>query len=1584
MIKFINNIGDYFSSNYFDEDFPKKVLSKTGYAVEDVKGFQKKISSTKDKYFKYKQLILEGRLRVKDKVTETHNFHSTMLKALGYDSEKTEYENLFHLDEKTVLPIRHKLYRGEQLHLMVMEMQPLIKESEEEPDGLFEQSYHVEEESNSTPPQKYHRSQWSNIFTVADGLKISPIVINKAVSQLFLLDAHRRPKYVLLCAGNVYYLLEQEKWFKGSYLEMNIEMLFDEASIKRDYYSLFYFLLSKETLAPQSEIVLMDQLDEDSHKSAFAVTQDLKEGVIHAVETIANEAVSQLAESGELKLEDGKWKFTKDGLDVVDIAATLKEECLSYVYRLLFLFYAEAREDLDILPSDDDNYTHGYSLEMLRDLEQVPLNSASSQNGYFFHESLSKLFFLLSNGFREREQVNKSFRIRHLDSPLFDDTSLKILPLVKLRNIVWQDIICQLSLSKKKKGKARGRISYANLGINQLGSVYESLLAFRGFFAESDHIEVHRKKKKANETSESIANKDGSYLVPRTRLDEFDEKERYHETDGTLRIIKEGTFIYRLSGRDRQKSASYYTPEVLTQCTVKYTLKPILEKLENGEIKALDLLELKILEPAMGAAAFHNEVINQLAEAYIQHRQAELKQKVAPDKYREEIQKVKAYIAMNNVYGVDLNPTAIELGKLSLWLNVIHKDMQTPFFGYRLGTGNAVVGAWLKAYDTKDFLLNPNNKREKKDWWEKAPTHLKFHKTHHNLLRNKNQIYHFLLPDKAMLASAGIKLLRDEYKDEYDHVREWKSEFIKPISQKELPILEKICEGIDQLLEEHYEHQRKVNQLTKGKLTMFGIATPELDLQTYDEKEHLAAQRYEQSAPYFKLKMIMDYWCSLWFWDMRQAEQLPTRQEWYQDILFIINYEESVRLNNQSLITELSTEAKSTNLFKNQRIKLVNLYSQQYKFFHYQMEFIEVFKERNGFDIIVGNPPWISIDMDETGVLSEILPEVLLKSYKSPKITRIIADIIEVNNVFFESYVAESIWARASKQFLTANQNYISLISQRNNLYKCVISNSLDMLSSLGFCGLMHPESIYDESNGHIFRERIYSHLLYHFHFRNELKLFSEVGNQFNYSINIYSGKFGKINFESIHNLFHPNTIDGIFIHNGDGECLGIKALSKSGLFEWNLTPHLDRKININETILAIISRTFEDSKNIKGAKLSSVHTKQIVSVFEKLSIYKSKLASKEIYTTDCWNETNAVVNKIIKRETKYASYDDFEMIYSGPHFFVSTPFYQTPREICDTHRSYDSISLLDIDNLYLPRTNYIPTDKFHDELNKFNTIIENQRWVDSYRLLMSEMVNIVSERTMQAIIIPPKVTHINSLISIQYLDDNSLIETAGVTSSIICDFFVKSIGKGHVNYSTIIQLWSDLKHNYYIQIAHKILLLNCLNEHYAEFYERNWDSNFRQIEWSKEDRRLMNPKSLTNKWNWSTPLRNHFERRQALIEIDVITAMALGLILDELILIYNVQFPVLQQNENDTWYDSTGNIVFTCSKGLTGVGVDRTVWNTIRDLKAGETYEHTIEKSELYYGKKVIYHAPFDKCDRIEDYKVAWAHFEEVFKEEQ
>ena len=382
MIHFLHNIGDFFASNYFDENFGKKVIEKSGFSTDAIKDINQKINQLKPEYFKLKQ---ENHLRVKDKINLSHDFHSKVLRALGYDAEHTQYHDLFPINDKAVLPVRHILYRGDQPHLMVMEMHAMIKtKDEEEPDGLFEQSYTSFQDGDiqTTKEQKYHRSQWADIFTVNENVSISPMIINQAVSELFLLPEQRRPHYVLLCAGNQYFLLEAEKWFRGSYLHLDLEALFDDAAITKDYYSIFYLLLGKDLLAPTAEMVLMEQLDEDSHKAAYEVTKDLKEGVIHAVESLANEAVKDLE---------------TQGVQPADIDATkLKDECLNMVYRLLFLFYAESREDLDILPSNDEVYERGYSLEMLRDLEQVPLITESSLNGYFFHQSLFQLFDLLN------------------------------------------------------------------------------------------------------------------------------------------------------------------------------------------------------------------------------------------------------------------------------------------------------------------------------------------------------------------------------------------------------------------------------------------------------------------------------------------------------------------------------------------------------------------------------------------------------------------------------------------------------------------------------------------------------------------------------------------------------------------------------------------------------------------------------------------------------------------------------------------------------------------------------------------------------------------------------------------------------------------------------------------------------------------------------------------------------------------------------------------------------------------------------------------------------------------------------------
>lgn len=1624
MLKFLKNTGDYFSTNYFDEDFTSKVLSKTGYAAEDIKEFNKKITPLKDRFFRFKQLFIEGKLRVKDKIEETHKFHSFLLNVLGYDGNHPQYKNLFHLTEKDVIPVRHILYRGDQPHVMIMEMQALIREDDTEPDGLFEQQYNVAEEELSNPPQRYHRSQWDKVFTTPTGVTISPVIINKAISELFLLEQHNRPKYIMLLAGNIVFLLEQEKWFRGSYLEIDLEELFNEATANRNanYYALFYFLLGKETLAPDSNMVLLEQLDEDSHKSAYEVTKDLKTGIINAVEALANEAIWYHHNKAQIK----------DNLDETDdtFEQEIKDDCLRIIYRLLFIFYAESREDLDILPSNDPIYNKGYSLEMLRELEQVPLYSESSINGYFFHESLSKLFYVLSSGYREQENGNnKSFRVRHIDSPIFDDRKLYHLHKVKFRNKTWQDIICQLSLSRQQKNKARGRISYANLGINQLGSVYESLLAFRGFYAEQDYIEVH-KAGKPNE---------GTYMVPRSRRDDFKENEILKDSVEQDIITKKGTFVYRLSGRDRQKSASYYTPEVLTKCTVKYTLKPILEKLEKGEMKAVELLELKLLEPAMGAAAFHNEMINQVADAYLNYRQKELRDsgkndwRVAPDKYLEELQRVKAYIATNNTYGVDLNPTAIELGKLSLWLNVIHKDMETPFFSNRLAVGNAVVGAWLKVYTTKDLMVDLDKngtvatKQSKKEWWDKAPRLLEFKpstdydKIKHN--RKQDEIYHFLLPDKNMFASAGIKMLKAEFENENKAVTNWKKEWCKPLSKTEVEKLKTISTKIDELLTDYYKFQRSINQATATKQHIFGVPVKQIaaEMRSYDEKERLADQRNRHNAPYFKLKMVMDYWCSLWFWDVREAAAIPNRGQYWQDIEEILKldvnkaiegiedrrgqqylFETGVQmsmvlepgtsaLENQAFTDVVVDSTQQQDLFdKNQRLVLVSQLAKQYFFFHPQLEFLEVFWERGGFDLIAGNPPWLKITFEEKGIISEKFPEVDIRSVTAPQIRTMQSEYFSIETQK-EAYINENIGTECASVFMNAYQNYPLLKGQQTNLYKCILENGFNMIAKQGYMGLIHPEGIYDDPNGQLLRKEIYPRLRYHFQFKNELVLFAEVDHHMIYGTQIYSGQKLDISFHSISNLFHPSTIDGCFIPNQSGVASGIKTKDGiTGKYIWNIKPHSDRVVHFSENRLQILAKTFENSEDGKTAKLVSIHTSSIISVLEKLSSFKSSLTDYETKISVCLDETIDLNNGTIIRQTQFPSIENYEMVYSGPHFFVSNPLYKTPTEKCILNSDYNIIDHNLIAENFIARTNYVP-DKYKelfptmikgfktgkkDEIG--NDIYDN--WIDYYKIGYRKMVGSVSERTLSGAILPPKTAHVNGVISIIFKEITNLIEFMGITSSLVLDFYLKTTGKSNLYDETLKGLPLGIEEKYKTQLFNRTLLLNCLNKHYAPLWQDNWQESFTQDNWSKNDDRLKPFATLTKEWQWSTPLRNWFERRQALVEIDVITAMALGLTLEELTLIYNVQFPVLQQNEDDTWYDTKGNIVFTCSKGLTGVGLDRPVWDTIKNLQEGETYEHTIEKSELYRGQKMTYFAPFDKCDRVEDYKVAWEYFDKVF----
>ena len=1624
--RFIQNIGDYFPSGYFTENFVDKVQKCAGRTADEMKELNKPFTALRAQYEDYKNFIINDHPRVKDVIRRTHEWHTALLKVLGYDTDHAYQEPYVVSDNGEVIemiPVRHILRSGDKISMLIMEMQHLISVDEQSPAGLFEQQYESEPDKN-TRQQRYYAGQWADVIPAQylnkEKYHFSPAIINKAVTQIFLMPEERRPHFILMLAGNMVFLFDKDKWARGSYLQFSIDDLYTQGQIKssRNHYALFQLLVNKEALAADGQTVLMDSLIEESYKNAYEVTKDLKEGVILAVETLANEALYYMKHITHRPF--GKKHIEADGTIAYDetdddFEAEVKDDCLTIVYRLLFILFAESRPELEILPTGDEVYKRGYSFEALRDLEQVRLISDETRNSYFFDDSIKHLFAILSKGFHKDDEANnKSFRVRPIDSPIFNDNRLKQLHDVRIRNVKWQEIIRALSLSHSKK--YCGRISYASLGVNQLGSVYESLLAYRGFYAEEDYIEVCK----------AGAPEDGTYLVPYSRMEAFDIREVICDDEtGEPRRLPRGTFVYRLNGRDRQKSASYYTPEVLTRSTIKYTIKAIVDEVREGKRKPMDLLDLKILEPAVGAAAFLNEVINQLAEAYMTY----VEKKPAPDRYRDELQKVKAYIATHNVYGVDLNPTAIELGKLSLWLNVIHKDMETPFFANRLTVGNAVIGAWLKVYDRNEIQAKKGSRKlEANEWWTKAPHKVKFGRTRVNRSVNK-EVYHFLLPDKAMLAALGLKDMKKEHATEAKVMADRLKDWTAPIGEDQFRTLQRLSAKIDLLLREAMETQVNIEHLTNNRRDIWPHEIPQDNklfraydqAEKYAEKERIFDTRYRHDNAYYKLKLVMDYWCALWFWEYQDAAALPTREEYWREIENLLDVsndkldrntqramaganmvceepefeygskrmtEEQAQIVTKSKEEMLESTTSQTTLFADEepeRFKIAKRLAGRYHFFHPMLEFIEVFWLRDGFDIICGNPPWLKLQFDDKAVLSERYPEVMIHKVSAPDARAMQTRFMEDESMR-RIYEDEQMEVQCSSVFMNAFANYPLLIGQQTNLYKCVLTNTFDLVSAEnGYIGILCPESIYDDPKGQPLRRELYKRLRYHFQYQNELRLFAEVDHHTVYGDQLLGPRRSSSpRFASLSNIFHPNTVDACFAHDGHGDCGGIK--DKEG--NWNTVAHKNRIVHFGEEELRVLAKTFENSDDWEATKLVGIHNKEIIDVLRSLSDFSNHVSDIEHITSVCHDETYGIDKGIIVRNTCFPNWDNYEMIYNGPQFYINNPLYKTPRSSCVLNSDYDPIDLEKISDDYSSRTNYLPGLELNEYKNLINGFKIGQNkdgnstfecWMDYYKVGFRKMLSQAGERTMICALLPRKSAHIHGVISVAFRNGNYSVDMTALCSSLVLDFYMKTVGASNLMPMRMQMLPLGVPFQYIKPLRARTLRLNCVTNRYADLWQEVWDASYKQEQWSIKDKRLAPWNTLTEEWNHNTPLRNYFERRMALVEIDVLAAMALGLTLDELIMMYEIQFPVLQQNENDTWYDRHGRIVFTCSKGLIGVGVDRPTWNRIREMHPGETYTYTLT-SELYAGQTITYEAPFTKCDRVEDYRTAWEYFENVY----
>ncbi|GAB0102557.1 hypothetical protein JMUB6875_15250 [Nocardia sp. JMUB6875] len=1486
------------------------------------------------------------------------------------------------------------------------------------------------------------------------------------------------PRYVLILAGGVVILADRATWGEGRYLGVSLDIALGRNDI--DELSVIAALFGADSLLPPAEggSEPLAELLSSSRNHAVGVSKELRDGLKESVELIANEVLDRIRSQGARP---------EDIMEPAALAKELGRESLRYLYRILFLLYAEARPELGILPTDDQDYGRGYSLARLGDLV---VRDLCDEDNLHLYESLDLLFKLVNEGHRPRtaeelaakkaaeaelakdgklSKNNKlseevGLRFEPMRSDLFEPTAISLIRAdllidddegrtidTRLRNACLYQVLRKLMLAKGRRKERGGFISYAQLGINQLGAVYEGLMSYTGFIATEDLYEV----------AKNGDPKDGSWMIPAS-------KEREYPDDVFVMLMDEdgkktsekmrypvGRFVYRLAGRDRETSASYYTPESLTSVTVQLALKYRLDQ-DDTTTTAREILDWKICEPALGSGAFLNEAINQVAAEYLKRRQRELGIDVDPEKYEEELQKAKAYIALHNSYGVDLNETAVELAEVSLWLNVMHPGLQAPWFGLHLRRGNSLIGAGRKVYSAAQLT--------KGDWLGQAPEDLPFSAGP----LPTGRVHHFLLPADGWGAVAGAKEAKALAPEQAKQLAGWRKGMKKKVSDKktngrrvsQLQRLQALAGRVEYLWDLVIQRLTISEREISRKIDVWGV-----DWLTQPEhavpKEKVYHDLTAPGTPYWRLKKVMDTWCALWFWspdevglltgsDPRYVREQATNslvnslvsavsvsppetaietssfeQVYVTESLFSIGNEqldlakyaqaqvtaprsskparrpkldpvrEVIPLRNlddwidfaeavlgradvpeDSLVTSF-TGLKDLEEYEDQlplwmgmdsEFKLGERFpwfeaaeaiSGSRGFFHWEVQFAQVFK-RGGFDLLVGNPPWVRPTWKENSVLAELDPWFMLSENPSAPDWDERKGMLLGTDAMVKYFVDELSDNWGVSEFIGGGTNYPTLAGTQLDLYRGFMCRVWDALGPQGAAGLIHPDTHFTGTKEGMIRARAYRHLRLHAHFVNERILF-DILNRNEFGIHIY-GRPGGIDFAHLSWIFAPETLVGSLNHSGGGDMPGIKHNGT-----WDIRPHSERIINVNENVLA----EWQSLLDANGSPVDQTQLLYPVSSAEAGAInaliaFDGRITGDDLKISYGFDEAKAKKEGLIRWNTHKVDRLD-EVILQGPHFVQATPYSKQPNIPCRSNRDWSQWNLVSLAEDAVPVTNYVRAvdrAEYDRALDRWN----GRKFTEYFRLAWRVMMRLSNERSLFAAIIPPGPAHVDLVNSLALSNDRDTALLAGFWASLPLDYRLRIAGRKHLRKTEVRMLPSpDSAHPLASQLLLRTLRLNCLTGAYSELWNKLYDHEWVKDRWAVNWPGLSPLEAVTPEWCFRTPLRSQRERRAALVELDALVAVWIGMTSDQLVAIYRARFPVLSDYEAQIWHDNNGRKIAGDHNAF-GYG------QTKEDFK--QLMDHLDPEIEgpVPHG----YEAPFRKVDREAEYRSAHAVFAE------
>ncbi|WP_338104028.1 class I SAM-dependent DNA methyltransferase [Streptomyces globisporus] len=1486
----------------------------------------------------------------------------------------------------------------------------------------------------------------------------------------FLFASEDAPRYVLLLAGGVIVLADRAAWGEGRYLAASLDTALDRNNTKDgqelDTLAALFGADSLRTPEEGGENPLAGLVDK-STKHAVGVSSELRDGLRESVELIANEVLARIAGHDGVRLEDVK--------ELPELSRQLTRESLRYLYRILFLLYAEARPELGILPSDYPEYHQGYGLGRLGELvAERDLVGEKAREGVYLYESLDLLFSKVQEGYRPRrthgvgakDSEDVGLRFEPLHSKLFEPESIRLIGAesvkdprhdddsdegpryldTRLRNATLYKVLRKLMLTRGRKGERGGFISYAQLGINQLGAVYEGLMSYAGRIADEELYEV----------AKNGDPKDGSWLIPKSKTVEYEDAvfvyHRDEETGEDVRVRHlPGKFVYRLSGRDRQTSASYYTPESLTKVTVQLALQHRLDQ-DDTVTEARELLDWKICEPALGSGAFLNEAINQVASEYLRRRQDETGHAIDTEQYPMELQKAKAYIALHNSYGVDLNSTAVELAEVSLWLNTMHPGMEAPWFGLHLRRGNSLIGGRREIY-------GPD--RLKKGGWLGA-TPERFPLTEASSGLPSGSVHHFLLPAKEWGAVAAEKEAKALAPEEAKALGAWRKAITKSPSAKQTARLQGLARRAEYLWQLVVRRLEISERDISRRIDVWG-AEPEWLRQPVEavQREEVLADLEAVDTPYWRLKTLMDAWCALWFWPVqeasllngtnpryRQAAELAEQSAVYEVAVSGAEDEEQNEDESAGVLMSweeealpgFGTEAKQLSLTqeavakrrmgrrkesiadrRREVIPLANLddwldfaesllgtqdvpaesliaefeslteltpyedalpdlmgmdrsywlesrfpwaarskdIATQQGFFHWELEYAQVF-ERGGYDLQVGNPPWVRPDWQEDFVLAELEPWFKLSEKPSAEEWRLRkAETLKPNPTFLLTELATISGTVAA---LTSDAIYPELAGTRPDMYRAFMCRSWLNLSPAGLAGLIHPDTHFGGVKEGRLRGATYKHLRIHAHFYNRANIFPEIHANTEFSINIY-GSAAEVSFTHVSWLFDPVTLTASLKHDGNGPLPGIKHEGR-----WELRSHAARLIQVDDNRLTQWGRLAgETNTSTEKAPLLYPVTTDEQGAIEALAAFPVRLAEFAPRISQGHNETHAKKSGLIRWSTS-TPLDLTEVVLQGPHFATSTPFNKQPNIPCKTNRDWSTYDLTTLPVNSVPRTNYVRgTDQNHYQAS--HDLWNGRPYTEFFRLAWRRMIPFDTERSLFAALIPPGPTYVFTVNSLSMTDNQTTALNAGFWASIPLDYLLRITGRSDLTPAGVRQFPAPVAaHPLAAPLLLRTLRLNCLTDAYAPLWKDLFHLTWPGYEsWAYDGWLGLDPLAghLTNTWEYDTPLRTEHERRAALVELDALVSVWLGITADQLVAICKSRYPILSDYEAQMYFDANGRRIARNHNSY-GHGQTKEIYPALLDHLANPA---TTPPPEGYT-------APFYKADRETEMRAAHAHF--------